>query len=485
MSKLKILVLFGLLVLLSTACGRTPGLEGSANAAAPAYSSPTAATSTQNTTLENPAGVDKAQAAVDNCLNCHSSQQSLMETIDPAYVERKQSSMGGLLGQGIPLEAWQRVLVDASKFPQSIHGLNGCTGCHGGTQSPDKETAHQGIVANPSKDPQAVCGKCHPDVVANDHFNLHSQLTGIQERVLERSLPANHDGLEVALASNCSSCHATCGECHVSQPVVMGGGLVNGHVFNRKPSMEQNCVACHFSRAGSEFLGQNNGEPADLHLTQGNMTCASCHNGHDTHGEPEECQSCHKGPVDTQLPAEQHRYQGIQAPRCESCHPSVATAQDDNLFHKQHGAKLSCQVCHSVSYTNCDGCHTGTDAKTGKPTFDLEKSYFTFLIGKNPQETYDRPYEYVPLRHVPVARDTFSTFGKNLLSNFDKVETWTYATPHNIQLRTPQTATCNTCHGNPALFLTADKIAEDELKANKNVLVDSLPPLISSGDQVK
>jgi hypothetical protein len=53
-----------------------------------------------------------------------------------------------------------------------------------------------------------------------------------------------------------------------------------------------------------------------------------------------------------------------------------------------------------------------------------------------------------------------------------------YTTPHNIQRNTPQTETCDACHGNEAIFLTADKVYPEELEANLPVIVDEIPPSI-------
>jgi thiosulfate/3-mercaptopyruvate sulfurtransferase len=144
-------------------------------------------------------------------------------------------------------------------------------------------------------------------------------------------------------------------------------------------------------------------------------------------------------------------------------------------MHTVHGSDLSCQVCHSVTYTSCDGCHVAVSEKTGNPYFETENTYFTFLIGLNPQRSYTRPYKYVPLRHVPVSPDSFSFYGENLLPNFNAMSTWVYATPHNIQLNTPQTESCNACHGNADLFLTADKVNPEEADANSDVIVPEVP----------
>jgi thiosulfate/3-mercaptopyruvate sulfurtransferase len=128
-----------------------------------------------------------------------------------------------------------------------------------------------------------------------------------------------------------------------------------------------------------------------------------------------------------------------------------------------------------VTYTSCDGCHVAVSEKSGKPFFETEKTYFTFLIGLNPQRSYTRPYKYVPLRHVPISPNSFSFYGDNLLPNFNALSNWVYATPHNIQLNTPQTESCNACHGNESLFLTIDKVNPEEVDANQNVIVDEVP----------
>ena len=144
-------------------------------------------------------------------------------------------------------------------------------------------------------------------------------------------------------------------------------------------------------------------------------------------------------------------------------------------MHQEHGNDLSCQVCHSITYTSCDSCHVAISDKTGNPFFETQATYFTFLIGRNPDPTYDRPYTYVPVRHIPVDPQSNDFYGENLLPNFNALPTWAYATPHNIQTKAPQAETCNACHGNPDLFLTADKVRPEELEANINVIVDTIP----------
>ena len=98
-----------------------------------------------------------------------------------------------------------------------------------------------------------------------------------------------------------------------------------------------------------------------------------------------------------------------------------------------------------------------------------------FEIGYNPIVSADRPYTYVVLRHVPTSASTFDYYGTNLMPDFDAASTWKYATPHNIQLHTPQNESCNSCHGNEDVFLTEDDVDAEERAANRGVIVIDIP----------
>jgi hypothetical protein len=117
--------------------------------------------------------------------------------------------------------------------------------------------------------------------------------------------------------------------------------------------------------------------------------------------------------------------------------------------------------------------------KTGNPFFETDATYQTFLIGRNPIQSDERPYAFVPVRHVPAHPDAYEFYGENLLPNFDALPTWVYSTPHNIQKNTPQNASCESCHAEDVnIFLTADKVKPEELAANASVIVDGPPPLV-------
>ena len=374
-----------------------------------------------------------------------------------------------------PLEPWAKVLVNSEKFSATVHGNIECTECHQGAQSSDKETAHTDMIARPSDGDPNACSKCHPDITAVYPNSLHASLQGYWTALDRRSVPENHPALEEGFNNHCSNCHASCGDCHVSQPANVGGGFFDGHVFTLTPPMTQSCTACHGSRVGNEYLGKNEGYAGDVHFREGRMNCVDCHGDHELHGQPSECTQCHTAPEDMTMTPADHRYAGLQSPTCESCHPNTILGKDNIEMHTVHGADLSCQVCHSITYTSCDGCHVAISEKSGKPFFETEATYSTFMIGLNPNRSYTRPYKYVPLRHVPIAQDSFSYYGNDLLPNFDALSTWVYATPHNIQLKTPQAETCNACHSHTELFLTVDKVKSAESNANLNVIVNEIP----------
>jgi thiosulfate/3-mercaptopyruvate sulfurtransferase len=262
------------------------------------------------------------------------------------------------------------------------------------------------------------------------------------------------------LENHCETCHTTCGQCHVSRPTNLGGGLVAGHEFKGIPPMNLTCTGCHGSRIENEYKGKNEGVQADVHWMVGGMPCFDCHPADEMHGTMAEAE---------------HRYDGPPAPGCQdpNCHPGVATG-DGNMQHTEgHLEAMSCQVCHSTSYKNCYSCHVGQ--QNGTAYFKTEPSEMMFKIGRNPLQSEDRPWTYVPVRHVPVDRESFAYYGDDLLPNFDALPTWKYATPHNIQRITPQNETCGSCHGNAEFFLTADDVAPEELEANKDVIVEDLP----------
>jgi thiosulfate/3-mercaptopyruvate sulfurtransferase len=223
------------------------------------------------------------------------------------------------------LEPWEKVLVNAEEFPDTVHGHISCSKCHNGIQSSDKDEAHEGLVARPSQGDPNVCSECHADIAAVYPNSLHATQQGYWTVLDARSVPENHAALETMFGNHCATCHTSCGDCHVSQPMNVGGGLFDGHLFSRTPPMTRSCTACHGSRVGNEYLGKNEGFPGDVHFREGRMNCVDCHSSHELHGQPSNCTQCHTAPEESALAPADHRYAGLQSPTCESCHPDITT----------------------------------------------------------------------------------------------------------------------------------------------------------------
>ena len=367
-----------------------------------------------------------------------------------------------------PLEPWEKVLVNVAEFTQTTHGEMSCQECHGGTEAEEKELAHEGLVARPSEGEAAACADCHRDTVELQMTtSLHSSQAGYWTALEDRGADPHDPAMQEMFGNHCSSCHTSCGDCHISQPASAGGGLLDGHLFTTNPPMTRTCTACHGSRVGNEYMGKNEGVMADLHFRQQRMVCIDCHPGSEMHGEQVK--------VPDAEPA-MHRYEGTEGPRCEECHETAAAGEDDITQHAMHEAgTMSCQVCHSVTYTSCDSCHVAVSETSGNPFFTTEATYPTFMIGLNPLQSEDRPYKYVPVRHIPVDTESFAYYSDDALPEFDNRPTWQYATPHNIQRETPQNSSCNSCHGNGDIFLTSDKVNPAELHSNMSVIVEQIP----------
>lgn len=356
-----------------------------------------------------------------------------------------------------PLEAWEKVFLGDGKFLQSTHGKLGCVFCHQGNGATlDKATAHKGLIAEPSAQPEKACGFCHTPQVQHYKTNLHVNLNGYWTYFKAVGADVNSPVLKEAFNNHCAECHTTCGQCHIKRPSYTGGGLLAGHSASKNAPVKETCTACHGGRIGDEFFGNYDFIPGDVHERKLKMTCMSCHKTASVHGDGQMRATMWDKPPVT----------------CESCHKDTMK-NPNNQQHVIHKDKLSCQVCHSVAYKNCANCHVGKDAK-GIPFRTLDPSWLDFRIGKNPNKTAERPYNYIVVRHVPTNADLFKWYGI-VFPNPNAVPSWRMTTPHNIQLKTPQNASCDACHGNARIFLTADAVKPAEREANKNVIVDRVP----------
>ena len=363
-----------------------------------------------------------------------------------------------------PLEPWKKVLVE-DKFFETPHGQIDCTWCHSGNpygdDDEDKDEAHEGLIKHPSERADMHCMTCHEKQSDMAKMSIHTTQEGFFERIRLRSgfdwRSPGHEDLYEDFEGECAACHASCGQCHITRPWTSGGGFNKGHVFYKSPDLQTNCTACHGSRVGEAYLGSLEGLKADVHYIPNAKKCQFCHNDHEMHGGDE-------GVLLT------YRYdERTSNVKCEDCHED---SKYSNEYHLQHwvgesGKRHSCFVCHSQPYKNCSGCHAGGHGITGS-------SYITFEIGRNYLKKTNKrykDYDYITVRHIPTAANTYEDWGIDDLANFDNAEpTWKYTSPHNILRWTPQTTveegqTCNAnCHDTD-LFLREDDVELYE-KAN-------------------
>jgi 3-mercaptopyruvate sulfurtransferase SseA len=346
----------------------------------------------------------------------------------------------------------QKKVLVSRDFLDTDHGEIECETCHGGDpEETRKEAAHQGLDSQPSvNDAEGACGECHPDIVETTAKSLHVTLATFAGAMNDRADPKARDHIETARKNHCSACHTSCGGCHVSRPAYVKKGFVNGHIFNKKPDLINQCMACHGSRIGNEFIGLRG--QGDTHAHNHNMGCMACHKAEEMHAA---------APAGIKV-----RYELKEAVQCTDCHEGLEYGSI--LDHAVHIGKVQCQVCHSQSYTNCYSCHVGIDKK-GLSYFQNQKDVETFKIGRN--TTPNPAYKYMLVRHVPADPKAYDHYAKDALTNFNRLPTWKRTSPHNIRRQTWQNANCNHCHGNRTLFLDASDLLDYEIEANKRVVV--------------
>ncbi|HHH40453.1 MAG TPA: hypothetical protein ENK56_00430 [Chloroflexi bacterium] len=358
------------------------------------------------------------------------------------------------------MEVWQKVLVDP-EFLEDVHSEPGCIACHGGTpDTDDKEAAHQGLLPKAGQEPERACGTCHVGLVRQAREGLHRMLWGYQAVLEARGADFTDPATVRAYQTHCIGCHADCGDCHVSRPRALEGGLIAGHKVKRVASVFTTCGGCHSARINDEYKGKHEGIPADVHWEREGMPCTRCHT----------LEEYHYGGHGT-------RYAGAPRPSCteSGCHDTVRVGDGITQHDETHLEGLDCQVCHAAGpYKSCFNCHVGRDDK-GLPYFTSDPSALTFKIGRNPVKSPERPWNYVLLRHVPTTADLFGYYGEDLLPGYDNLPTWKYTTPHNTRRITPQNERCNACHGQTALFLTEADVAPEERAANRDVIVTEVP----------
>jgi thiosulfate/3-mercaptopyruvate sulfurtransferase len=371
------------------------------------------------------------------------------------------------------LELYEKIYVKAS-FLETDHGKIPCQNCHGGNpEDGDWRTVHKGLKSDPTyPDPTESCGECHEDIVKSAvnslHFTLRPMKAAIHKRIGDEDTPTRKI-IDDAMDKHCLICHASCGQCHVSRPDYADGGFLAAHRFVKQPSMDTTCASCHGGRVYSEYTGSKDDYEADVHYDNEEMACIDCHKSTEMHATA--------SMVTTRLDL-------MEQPTCASCHPNTTKENIENQSHTIHRNKVACQVCHSQTSKSCFSCHVGTDKK-GLAYYKCKETRMVFKIGLNPVKSEKRPYDFVVVRHPPVAPQTFDTYVKNGLVHFDDLPTWKPSFPHNIKRITRQNQNCNNCHGNESIFLSNTDLAAWEILANVGVVVpeDRIPKRIEEGKE--
>lgn len=415
---------------------------------------------------------NKTEENVASCEGCHTNYEHLQLVYSPDTVE----AAGGCGGDAPHYEPYDRVYMGGEGFElykTSGHYALGCVGCHNGTDdTDDKSLAHSGdFLRHPSTEYESKCGTCHSSITNNFKTSIHNG-TGQMRKVAIRSGYSSSTDFDKlpqhqieGYTKNCATCHGTCGNCHIVRPGAAGGGLANGHMFNKTPSMNGVCVKCHSSRGAHAFFGVAPGTQPDLHLTKMNYDCNTCHSGDELHGDGQ--------PVE-----QRYAYSGL--PECENCHSNLASS---NTYHSMHIGDFNCQVCHSQDYNNCGSCHIhGEGARI--------PSYQDFKIALNPLPNIKSEYKFALVRRTLSAPDSWKEYGVEELSAFDALPTYNYTTPHNLLKWTSRTTvesgqSCSyNCHirtedgnqVNSELYLFDSDLLDWEKTASSGIIVDDKLP---------
>ena len=352
------------------------------------------------------------------------------------------------------------------------------------------EEAHTGLIADPSRYTAGgtnSCSEmgCHETLAGQYKNSLHQMAWGERKMIATRSGVSDFEdcpqSTKDGFNGECSSCHATCGDCHISIPNSAGQGLINNHRFMETPDPADNCMACHGSRIAHDFLGDYEiypARPRDVHANS--MSCLDCHTKTEMHSEVAE---------------NTDRYQYEHLPSCEDggCHDDVSNV---NHYHQLHYDDLTCYVCHSQEYNNCTDCHVNNEWKTD-PEYQNNNPVEDFRIGLNPlkEETGRiRPQKFATLRHIPIAPASYSNWGpaSATLPSYNSLPSWKFTSPHSIRRYTARTDTSGgkgcreSCHigtggdsANVKYYLTREYVEQnwpDEVDANEDVFVDGNLP---------
>jgi len=260
------------------------------------------------------------------------------------------------------------------------HGKLACVECHTSSDESVKEW-HPAIIGNPTADGGDVCASCHGSkLVENFKASIHFTLSGIANGACKRLKPLTDidpEGAQIAFDAyftdpeeGCMACHATCGSCHVSSPLIQSvdaGGLMENHRFVSEPSSEETCMKCHWENGEGWEL-------SDVHANTFGMECTNCHtaieevHGRDTADMPVES-LYYKGPATTETGPVEPSLTTVLQTSCADCHETPhAGVTGGAVLDLNHMDSLDCFACHTQPYYNCVGCH----AVSGEPEDMIE-----------------------------------------------------------------------------------------------------------------
>lgn len=378
------------------------------------------------------------------CVTCHTDYDYLLDKAQDKLTKLKAEKKGkDSEGEQITAETIAKKIYVSDEYLNTIHGKQSCIECHNGNvKTKDEAKAHakeNNFIVNPTADGGSQCANCHKDIVDKYKNSIHFTISGIRHAVLERlGTTQNAEALAKNIVNkDCTGCHATCGECHVSNPKPAGKGLLKGHVFITEANIEKTCVPCHYT-TGADYVSKN------VHYNKG-MKCNDCHkNLQDVHGQ---------GQVKQEMEA---------SVSCEDCHKDL---QNKNNAHKIHGDKIRCYSCHVQPYPNCRNCHEGK----------AEKKYEAVKLGLNEKGLIQ------PFVETAMSTEMFLKHGVELkMEDINRRPFWAPYAPHSIVkapiIKEGAKKVCENCHGNPDVFLQEKDL---DTEVGKKILVKHLPEPIN------
>ena len=206
------------------------------------------------------------------------------------------------------------------------------------------------------------------------------------------------------------------------------------------------------------------------------MNCVDCHNNHELHGQKADCPQCTPGPrryleppttvmrtpvPDLQIVPPQHhprkrQHRDAHRPRRQPLMPGLPF---DHLHELRRLPRR--------------------DQREDRESRFRNRSHLFHVPDRvEPQPQLTRPYKYVPLRHVPAIAGRFRLLRGEPAPKLNAPANLGLCHTAQYPAKTPQTESCNACHGNSDIFLTVEKINPEEIEANLPVIVPAIPAAI-------